>query len=239
MNTLITKFNSDVKRRYIEKLADFDPDKNYGPLKADTMQVPETTWFEELANSAPVSGAIDAYDAAMANISDNMYALGDIGKNIGSNILEGLDNGIRNIVDNSDSLRDMAGIAMHELIPDPALNNANANIDAEYAYQRSPELKKRRYYNIMQNNPTMQGALGHEMDISAPWLYEKFLGTKDPREKRINWLSKVVSSIKDGSISPEEGKKFLSDMDLYDYFTGDKAKSVEARDNMMALTGKY
>ena len=239
MTTLITKFNSDVKKRYVEKLADYDPDKNYGPLKADTLQVPETTWFEELANSAPVSGAIDAYDAAMTNISDNMYALGDIGKNIGSNILEGLDNGIRNIIDNSDSLRDMAGIAMHEILPDPALSAADANIASEYAYQHSPELKKRRYNNIMQNYPKMQGATGHEMDISAPWLYNKFLDSTDPREKRITWLSKVLSAVKDGNISTEEGKKYLSDMDLYDYFTGDKAKSVEARDNMMALTGKY
>ena len=67
-----------------QKVADFDPNKDYGHLKADDMQVPETTWFENLANSAPISKALDLAEATgVDRWADNNF-MGDIGTGLGN-----------------------------------------------------------------------------------------------------------------------------------------------------------
>lgn len=116
MNKIAQQFQNDVVTRYQQKMAGlmklatpvenqasmtvpvdaggaeigFDPNKDYGHLKADDMQVPETTWFENLANSAPVSALLDAAEATgvdrWADDINNSLAgsiAGDIGTNIG------------------------------------------------------------------------------------------------------------------------------------------------------------
>ena len=84
MNKFAEQFQNDVVVRYQQKMADFDPDKDYGHLKADDMQAPETTWFENLANSAPVSALLDAAEATgVDRWADNNF-MGDVGTELGN-----------------------------------------------------------------------------------------------------------------------------------------------------------
>ncbi len=238
MNKLAEQFKKDVKARYMQKLADYDPDKDYGHLKADDIQIPETTWFENLANSAPVSNALDTYDTVSDKVLDFIDNTVPESLDTGiRNIVDAVGNGAYNTIDNIDSLQDMAGIAMHELLPDPALSRANKSIDEEYAYQRSPRFYAQRYNNIMQNFKDMQGTVSHTLN-NHPWIYSLLLGSKDPREQRLNLVTEAVNEAKRGGHHAQEAKALLSDMDLYDYFNeNDKIRSVKARDNIMALAG--
>lgn len=108
MIKIAQQFQNDVAVRYQQKMAGLMklamPAENQesmtapadaggaenGPLKADTMQIPETTWFENLANSAPISALLDAAEATgvdrWADDINNSLAgsiAGDIGTNIG------------------------------------------------------------------------------------------------------------------------------------------------------------
>ena len=90
----------------------FNPEKNYGPLKADTMDVPETSWFENLANSAPVSKLLDLAEATGVDRwadTANDFA-GNIGTGLG-NIVNSLDSSLNDST-NLDNLYDIASSRM-------------------------------------------------------------------------------------------------------------------------------
>ena len=108
-------------RDCILKIADFDPDKDYGHLKADDIQVPETTWFENLANSTPVSDALDTYDSVSdfsGRVKNTVGELSDLAGMTYEGARDSLIEGVPNIKDYIPSISDIG-----ELINNPESKN--------------------------------------------------------------------------------------------------------------------
>lgn len=111
-------FEQDVINRATQKLAGLfktaedDGGEMQGATKAWTQDVPETSWFENLANSAPVSKLLDLAEATGVDRwadTANDFA-GNIGTGLG-NIVNSLDSSLNDST-NLDNLYDIASSRM-------------------------------------------------------------------------------------------------------------------------------
>ena len=146
-------FEQDVINRTTQKLASLcktaedDGGEMQGATKAWTQNVPETSWFENLANSAPVSNLLDFAEATgVDRWADSMNEFaGNIGTSLG-NLVGSMSN-------DSTNLDHLYNLAANRMDVDPAttdfgLMSDDDKLDAiEFASKR-PSLSQNQFYNL-------------------------------------------------------------------------------------------